>query len=105
LLNADIFSGKEVGENAKLLLKFVRHAEKLNEHANSHMYAGIPSARDPRGLNLASHTLFDQGWGTTYDLGLPTAPEALGKIYKKNAMKPMRHSLQLKKEAPFGASR
>jgi len=105
LLNADIFSGRDVGANAKLLLKFVRHAEKLNEQANSVRMAGFASARDPR-LQIMSQSAFGEPWGSTYDLGLPTAPDALGKIYSKNAMlKPMRHSLQLRKEAPFPGRR
>ena len=48
LLNAELFSGPEVGENAKILLKFVRHSEKLASHANS-VRIGVPlgSAREP----------------------------------------------------------
>ena len=87
MLNAEIFSGREVGENAKLLLRFVKHSERLSEHANQVQMSGLAlSARHPGVLHLASHTQFGEGWGTTYDLGLPTASLALGRIYKKRAM-------------------
>ena len=101
MLNAELFSGREVAENAKILLRFVRHTDRLNQQANS-VGLVVGSARDPRApYHMQSHTMFE-GFG--YDLNLPTAPEALNKIYKKHAMKPMRHSLQLKKDAPFGSA-
>ena len=113
LLNADLFTGQEVGENAKLLLKFVRHAEKIASHANSVRYGAFASARDPGagygGIQSAklngktSFTTFgEQPWATAFDPTLPTSHQTLGKIYKKHGMKPMRRSLQAKKDPPFG---
>ena len=114
LLNADIFTGQEVAENAKILLRFVRHSEKINSHANSIRMSELTSARDPRLVGgaayqasslsgKASHTAFGDGWGTSYDPTLPTSTHALGQVYKK--MKPVRLSLQIKGGAPFGAKR
>ena len=99
-----------MGENAKLLLKFVQHAEKIANQANSIRYGAFASARDPghgviKSANLAakgSFTTFGEPWATAYDPTLPTSQQVLGKVYKKHGMKPMRRSLQAKKDAPFG---
>ena len=83
LLNAEIFSGPEVADNAKILLKFVRHSEKLASHANSVRLGALASAREPvmsqaiQSATLggkASYTAFGgEAWATSYDPTLPTS--------------------------------